>query len=65
MDLVEVVPLHGNVGESLRDAFATVANDALYFNAFGFQAVYLLGVKGVGFGFDFGNGQGFATDAVE
>ena len=51
-----MVPLHGNVGESLRDAFAAVADDALYFNAFGFQTAYLLGVKGVGFGFGFGNG---------
>ena len=62
---MEVAKLYGNVGESLRDAFAVVAYDALYFNAFGFQTAYLLGVKGVGFGFDFGNGQGFATDAVE
>ena len=53
---MEVAKLYGNVGESLRDAFAAVADDALYFNAFGFQTAYLLGVKGVGFGFDFGNG---------
>lgn len=65
MDLVEVAKLYGNVGEGLRDAFAAVADDALYFNAFGFQTAYLLGVKGVDFGLDFGNGQGFATDAVE
>ena len=41
------------------------SHDALYFNAFGFQAAHLLGVKGVGFGFDFGNGQGVAADVVK
>ena len=30
-----------------------------------FQAAHLLGVKGVGFGFDFGNGQGVAADVVK
>ena len=30
-----------------------------------FQAAHLLGVKGVGFGFYFGNGQGLAADVVK
>ena len=53
------------IGEQLRQPFAAVADDALYFNAFGFQAADGLGVKGVGFVFDFGNRKRFAADAVE
>ena len=50
-DLVEMAKLYGNIGEQLRQTFTAVANDALYFNAFGFQAAYGLGIKGVGFVF--------------
>ena len=65
MGLVEVAKLYGNVGESLRDVFAAVADDALYFNAFGFQAADGFGLKGFGFVFDFGYRERFAADAVE
>ena len=64
-DLVEMAKLYGNIGEQLRQTFTAVANDALYFNAFGFQAADGFGVKGVGFVFDFGNRKRFAADAVE
>ena len=57
--------LYGSISKQLRQTFAAVADDALYFNAFGFQAADGLGVKGVGFVFDFGNRKRFAADAVE
>ena len=62
---MKLTELNGNVGKYLCQTAPSVANDALYFNAFGFQAAYLLGVKRVGFVFDFADGQGFAADAVE
>ena len=64
-DLVKLTKLYGNVGEQLRQTFTAVANDALYFNAFGFQTADGFGVKGVGFVFDFGNRKRFAADTVE
>ena len=64
-DLVEMAKLYGDIGEQLQQTLTTVADDALYFNAFGFQAADGFGVKGVGFVFDFGNRKRFAADAVE
>ena len=64
-DLMELAKLHGNLGKHLRQTAPSVANYALYFNEFGFQTAYGLGVKGVSFVFDFDNGQSLFADAVE
>ena len=64
-DLVEMAKLYGDIGEQLQQTLTAVADDALYFNAFGFQAADGFSVKGVGFVFDFGNRKRFAADAVE
>ena len=64
-DLVEMAKLYGNIGEQLRQTFTAVANDALYFNAFGFQAADGFGVKGVVFVSDLGYRKRFAADTVE
>jgi len=64
-DLVEMAKLYGDIGEQLQQTLTAVADDTLYFNAFGFQAADGFSVKGVGFVFDFGNRKRFAADAVE
>lgn len=64
-DLVEMAKLYGDIEEQLQQTLTTVADNALYFNVFGFQAADGFGVKGVGFVFDFGNRKRFAADAVE
>ena len=65
LHLMEVAKLYGNIGKHLRHSATSVANDALDFNAFGFQTAYCLGVKHVGFVFDFGNRQCLPADVVE
>ena len=62
---MKLTKLYGNVGKHLRQPASSVANYALYFHAFGFQAAYRFSVKHIGFVFDFGNGQCLSADAVK
>ena len=62
---MKLTKLYGNIGKHLRQCAPSVANDALYFDAFGFQTTCRFDVKDVGFVFDFGNGKSLAADAVK
>ena len=62
---MKLTQLHGNIGKHLCQTAPPVANDALYFNAFGFQAADGFGVKGVVFVSDLGYRKRFAADTVE
>ena len=62
---MKLTELYGNIRKHLYQTASPIANDALYFNAFGFQAADGFGVKGVVFVSDLGYRKRFAADTVE
>ena len=63
-DLVKLAQLRRNLREQLQQFFPSVANNALYYNAFFPQSVQCFGIEGVGFVFDFTDGKGLPADAI-
>ena len=63
-DLMKLAQLLGNLREHLQQSFPPVANNALYCNAFFPKLVQRRGIQGVGFVFDFIDGQSLLADAV-
>jgi len=61
---MKLVQLCGNFREQLQQSFPSVANHALYLNAFSPQIVQRVGIKSVGFVFDFTDGKGLTADAI-
>ena len=61
---MKLAQLRGNIREQLQQLLSSVANNALYLNAFFFQRGQRSGIQGIGFVFDFIDGQNLLADAV-
>ena len=53
---MKLTELYGNIRKHLYQTASPITNNALYFNAFGFQAAYCCEILFVGFVFDFADG---------